>query len=283
MGKCSETSRDAIGVSDWDRIMRGRPHAQERAMALIKSGVQMMRQSVAISEGVCRLGSEAAHRPAKGTAYGTSTATSVLGYQEDPAFMKRITTGDEIWCHHYEPGTKRDSMQWKHASSPPPKKFRAVKSAGKVLLTVFFDVQGPLLVEFLEHRKSINSDAYCETLRRLRWSIKNKRPGLLKEGVVLLHDNAHPHVSRVTQMELDKFKWETLDLPPCSPDMSPCDFHVFDPLKKTPEREALQLRRRTQGHCEGLSLVTATGTLGTRNPTACSLVGSLCSGLWCIF
>ncbi|GFW14429.1 hypothetical protein TNCV_298491 [Trichonephila clavipes] len=32
---------------------------------------------VAISEGVCRLCSEAVHRPAKGTDYGTSTATSV--------------------------------------------------------------------------------------------------------------------------------------------------------------------------------------------------------------
>ncbi|GFX13413.1 mariner Mos1 transposase [Trichonephila clavipes] len=114
--------------------------------------------------------------------------------------MKRIVTGDEIWCRHYEPETKRDSMQWKPASSLPPKKFRAVKSAGKMLLTVFFDVQGPLLMEFLEHRKSINSDVYCETRRRLRRSIKNKRPGLLTEGVVLLHDDARPYASRVTQM-----------------------------------------------------------------------------------
>ncbi|GFW23867.1 histone-lysine N-methyltransferase SETMAR [Trichonephila clavipes] len=37
-------------------------------------------------------------------------------YQEDPAFMKQIVTGDETWCHHYEPETKRHSMQWKHAS-----------------------------------------------------------------------------------------------------------------------------------------------------------------------
>ncbi|GFW70551.1 mariner Mos1 transposase [Trichonephila clavipes] len=107
-------------------------------------------------------------------------------------------------------------MQWKHASSAYPKKFGAVRSAGKVLLIVFFDVQGPLLAEFLEHRKSINSDVYCETLRRLRRSIKNKRPGLLTEGGVLL----------------DKFKWETLDHPPYSPDMLPCAFHVFGPLKK---------------------------------------------------
>ncbi|GFV81731.1 nudC domain-containing protein 1 [Trichonephila clavipes] len=162
-------------------------------------------------------------------------------------------------------------MQWKHASSPPPKKFRAMKSAGKVLLTVFFDVQGPLLVEFLEYRKSINSDVYCETLQRLRRSIKNKRLGLFTEGVVLLHDNARSHVSRVTQMELDKFKWETLDHPAYSPDMLPCDFHVFGP----PEREVLQLGRRTLEHCEGLGLVTATGILGTRNPAACSSDGRL--------
>ncbi|GFX01415.1 hypothetical protein TNCV_1863891 [Trichonephila clavipes] len=34
-------------------------------------------RQVVILEGVCCLGSKAAHRPAKGTAYGTSTATSV--------------------------------------------------------------------------------------------------------------------------------------------------------------------------------------------------------------
>ncbi|GFU75133.1 histone-lysine N-methyltransferase SETMAR [Trichonephila clavipes] len=153
---------------------------------------------VAISEGVCRLGSEAAHRPVKETAYGTSTATSF-----SVSGRPRVHEAD------------------RHS--------REVSRQG---VAHFFDVEGPILVEFLEHRKSTNSDVYCETLRRLRRSIKNKRPGLLTEGVVLLHDNAHPHVSRVTQMELDKFKWETLDHPPYSPDILPCDFHVFGPLKK---------------------------------------------------
>ncbi|GFT06043.1 histone-lysine N-methyltransferase SETMAR [Trichonephila clavipes] len=153
-------------------------------------------------------------------------------YQEDPAFMKRIVICDETWIPRYEQETKRDSMQCKHASSLPPKKFRAVKSAGKVLYTVFFDVQGPLLLEFLEYRKSINSDVYCETLRRLRRSIKNIGPRLVTESVVLLHDNACPRVSRNTQMELDKLKWKTLYHPPYSPDMSPSDCHVFGPLEK---------------------------------------------------
>ncbi|GFX12870.1 hypothetical protein TNCV_1976081 [Trichonephila clavipes] len=58
------------------------------------------------------------------------TLQHLFRYQEDPAFMKRIVTGDETWCHHYEPETKRVSIQWKHALSPLPKKLRAVNREG---------------------------------------------------------------------------------------------------------------------------------------------------------
>ena len=37
---------------------------------------------------------------------------------------------------------------------------------------------------------------------------------------------------RVTYAKRAKFKWEQFDYPPYSPDMSPCDFQVFGPLKK---------------------------------------------------
>ncbi|GFW88210.1 DDE_3 domain-containing protein [Trichonephila clavipes] len=84
------------------------------------------------------------------------------------------------------------------------------------------------------------------------------------EGVVLLHDNVRPHISIATQMELDKFKSETLDHPPYSPDISPLRFPCVWSTEETPEREAFQLGRRTQGHCKGLGLVTAAGILGTK-------------------
>ena len=105
-------------------------------------------------------------------------------------------------------------------------------SADKMLLTVFFDTQGPLFVEFLEHRGTITFDVYCETLQSLRRSIKNKRQELLTESVFLLHDNARPHVSIVRHAKRAKFKRKQLDHLPYSPDMSPCDFHVLDLLKK---------------------------------------------------
>ncbi|KAF8785120.1 hypothetical protein HNY73_010706 [Argiope bruennichi] len=57
------------------------------------------------------VGSEGADRPAQGTAYALQ---HLFRYHEDPAFLERIVTGDKSWCHHYEPETKRDSMQGKH-------------------------------------------------------------------------------------------------------------------------------------------------------------------------
>ena len=63
--------------------------------------------------------------------------------EEGDNFLQQIVTGDEI--HHYEPESKRQSLQRKHPSSPVAKKFKMQPSAGKLMLTVFWDSQGPIL------------------------------------------------------------------------------------------------------------------------------------------
>jgi hypothetical protein len=60
----------------------------------------------------------------------------------DPEFLKTMITGDEMWVYRYDPETKAQSPQWKHSSSPRPKKAQRVRSKVKVLLTVFFDYCG---------------------------------------------------------------------------------------------------------------------------------------------
>ena len=49
---------------------------------------------------------------------------------EGDAFLHRIVTGDESWVYHYEPESKRQSMQWKHLLSLANKKFKTQASAG---------------------------------------------------------------------------------------------------------------------------------------------------------
>ncbi|KAJ4442943.1 hypothetical protein ANN_04541 [Periplaneta americana] len=84
--------------------------------------------------------------------------------------------------------------------------------------------------EFLDRivtGETVNADRYCETLRKLRRAIQNKRRGLLTAGVVLLHDNARPHTARRTAAVLAEFGWELFDHPPYSPDLAPSDFSRF--------------------------------------------------------
>jgi hypothetical protein len=76
---------------------------------------------------------------------------------EGDAFLDRIITGDETWIHHYDPDSKRQSMEWKHPQSPTKKKFKSQPSTGKLILTVFWDSQGPVLKHYLERGSTINS------------------------------------------------------------------------------------------------------------------------------
>ena len=52
------------------------------------------------------------------------------------------------------------------------------------------------------------------------------------EGIILLHDNARPHTANLMRDKLQRVGWETPQHPPYSPDLSPCDFHIFGELKK---------------------------------------------------
>jgi len=57
------------------------------------------------------------------------------------------------------------------------------------------------------------------------------RPDLLENGVLILHDNARPHIGKVVRELLDRCSWEVLPHPPYSPNMSPPDLDLFPKLK----------------------------------------------------
>ena len=51
-------------------------------------------------------------------------------------------------------------------------------------------------------------------------------------GVLILYDNARPHVSRAVSEILEKYGCQVLPHPPYSPNMSPPDCDLFPKLKK---------------------------------------------------
>ncbi|GFV92280.1 uncharacterized protein TNCV_3951351 [Trichonephila clavipes] len=66
-------------------------------------------------------------------------------HEEEYGFLLQIVIGDETWGQHFEP----ESKQWKQATSPSPKKSKAVHtSSGKVMMSFFFTTMAYFLSSF---------------------------------------------------------------------------------------------------------------------------------------
>ncbi|UYV82031.1 hypothetical protein LAZ67_21000504 [Cordylochernes scorpioides] len=60
-----------------------------------------------------------------------SKALLKLYEEEGDHFLDQIITADESWCYHYDPSTKRASMDRKRGDSPRPKKKNQVSTFGR--------------------------------------------------------------------------------------------------------------------------------------------------------
>ena len=96
-------------------------------------------------------------------------------YNANPEdFHTCLVTGDETWLHHWDPDTKKESMQWKCPGLPPPKKFRTQPLASKVMATVFWDSKGIILIDYKPTGTSITGEYYADVIKQLRVAIKEQ-------------------------------------------------------------------------------------------------------------
>lgn len=147
-------------------------------------------------------------------------------------FWRRIITVDESWLPYFNPETKEQSKEWRRRGEGPPIKARRVPSVGKVMITVFWDCDGIILIDYLPKGRTINSEYYSGLLKGpLRKALKEKRPGKLRLRPLLQQDNARPHTARQTIDTIADLRWELLPHPAYSPDLAPSDYHLFGELK----------------------------------------------------
>ncbi|KAG5322949.1 MOS1T transposase, partial [Pseudoatta argentina] len=127
-------------------------------------------------------------------------------------FLRSIVTGDETWWIHYDNPKRRKS--WGKPGHASTSSLHLVGSAGCNLLS------------------TITGDRYRLQLMRLSRALKEQRPLYAQrhDKVILLHDNARPHVAKPVKTYLETLKWEVLPHPLYSPDIAPSDYHLFRSL-----------------------------------------------------
>ena len=81
------------------------------------------------------------------------------------------------------------------------KKGRRLRSKTKVMLLAFFDSEGIVHHEYAPNGQTIKKEFYLEILRRLRESVRRKRPEKWWDGDwILHHDNAPSHTSHLVHI-----------------------------------------------------------------------------------
>ena len=109
-------------------------------------------------------------------------------------FFDCIITDDESWIHRYDPLSQLEAKVWKKLGEQTPTGLRQERSAGKIMMIIFWDKDGVLLTEYPPHETTINGPCYASIIERLRSVIVEKGRSKVSHGVLLLHDNSPIHM-----------------------------------------------------------------------------------------
>ena len=113
------------------------------------------------------------------------------------------------------------------------RKARQSRSNIKVMMIVFFYLDGIVRAEFVLRNTTVNSTRYKGLLERLRKDVRRKRSEKLANGFILHHDNAPCHTSLLVRQFLSNKNITVCPHSPYSPDLAPCDIQLFPKVKMT--------------------------------------------------
>jgi len=74
---------------------------------------------------------------------------------------------------------------------------------------------------FLRRGETITADRYSDEIHEMHCKLVHKHPAIIsRHGVLMLHDNARPHVAQRTVQTLHELQYEPLPHPRIPPDLS---------------------------------------------------------------
>ncbi|CAJ0946665.1 unnamed protein product, partial [Mesorhabditis belari] len=83
------------------------------------------------------------------------------------------------------------------------------------MLCVWWNSKGLVYFEVLDSGQTVTANLYQGQLDRVDQGLR--RQGVDTVSTKFLHDNARPHVAKITQQKIEEMGWEVLPHPPYSP------------------------------------------------------------------
>jgi len=96
---------------------------------------------------------------------------------------------------------------------------------------VFFDIQGTVMAEWVPSSQTVNQQYYIEVMTKLCEHVRRKQPELCRNRWILHQGNAPAHNTLSVKQFLANKNTTVLQHPPYSPDLTPCNFHLFPKIK----------------------------------------------------
>lgn len=145
----------------------------------------------------------------------------------------RLITSDETRVMYETPCTNESSREWHSEDSPRPQRPKLSPRGDKVMLTVWWDAKGIILLDYWRKSDKIsyNQYDYQGLIRKVRNLLPRVRRGMMKAGPLVLIDNASIHTAGDTDECIRECGFEKINFPSHSPDIAPSDYYLFRNLK----------------------------------------------------
>ena len=147
--------------------------------------------------------------------------------------FQNIITGDESWFNFFTVSSKNDNKVWLSREENRPQVARTAKNSKKRMFCIFFSVDGIIASIVIEKGQTVTGDYYAKIILPTMFKKFMEISGRSTvRDVMLHHDNAAPHKSKVVTKYLQEERVILLPHPLYNPDLAPCDFFLFPKIKK---------------------------------------------------
>ena len=100
------------------------------------------------------------------------------------------------------------------------------------MFTIFFNTQGPVVVDIMPDKATITASYYTTSVfPKVLLHIQSTARTQRRSRIQLHHDNAAPQKVRIIQTYLDDNGIRLMEHPSYSPDFASCDFWFFPKIK----------------------------------------------------